>query len=90
MPEAKMVKMKLVADKKTLRVLGAQVVSGNPVTDKVDIITLAIQSKLTLLDLANFSYSAQPYQSFFPANNLIVACAEGIMNKVKAEDLAKN
>jgi len=41
-----------------------------------------------LLDLANFSYSAQPYQSFFPANNLIVACAEGIMNKVKAEDLA--
>ena len=90
MPEAKMVKMKLVADKKTLRVLGAQVISGNPVTDKVDIITLAIQSKLTLLDLANFSYSAQPYQSFFPANNLIVACAEGIMNKVKAEDLAKN
>ncbi|MCW8892982.1 MAG: FAD-dependent oxidoreductase, partial [Deltaproteobacteria bacterium] len=82
MPEAKPVKMKLVADKNTLRVLGAQVVSGNPVTDKVDIITLAIQNKLTVNDLAGFSYSAQPYQSFFPANNLIVACAEDILSKV--------
>ncbi|MBN1958844.1 MAG: FAD-dependent oxidoreductase [Desulfuromonadales bacterium] len=82
MPEAKPVKMKLIADKKTLRVLGAQVVSGNPVTDKVDIITLAIQNKLTVNDLAGFSYSAQPYQSFFPANNLIVACAEDILSRV--------
>lgn len=82
MPEAKPVKMKLIADRKTLRVLGAQVVSGNPVTDKVDIITLAIQNKLTVNDLAGFSYSAQPYQSFFPANNLIVACAEDILSKV--------
>jgi len=87
MPEAKPVKMKLVADRKTLRVLGAQVISGNPVTDKVDLITLAIQSKLTMIDLANFSYSAQPYQSFFPANNLIVACAEGILDKVNSEDV---
>lgn len=85
MPEAKPVKMKLIADRKTLRVLGAQVVSGNPVTDKVDIITLAIQSKLTVTDLAGFSYSAQPYQSFFPANNLTVACAEAILQKVKSE-----
>ncbi|MEA3362942.1 MAG: FAD-dependent oxidoreductase, partial [Thermodesulfobacteriota bacterium] len=82
MPEAKPVKMKMIADRKTLRVLGAQVVSGNPVTDKVDVITLAIQNKLTMIDLANFSYSAQPYQSFFPANNLIVSCAEGILDQV--------
>ncbi|WP_321369966.1 FAD-dependent oxidoreductase [uncultured Desulfuromusa sp.] len=87
MPEAKPVKMKLVADRKTLRVLGAQVVSGNPVADKIDIITLAIQSKLTVVDMANFSYSAQPYQSFFPANNLIVACSEGILDKVNSDDL---
>ncbi len=84
MPEAKPVKMKLVADRNSLRVLGAQVVSGNPVTDKVDIITLAIQNKLTVNDLAGFSYSAQPYQSFFPANNLIVACAEEIISQVGA------
>ena len=87
MPEAKPVKMKMIADRKTLRVLGAQVVSGSPVTDKVDVITLAIQNKLTMVDLANFSYSAQPYQSFFPANNLIVSCAEGILNQVNPEDV---
>ena len=82
MPEAKPVKMKLVADRSNLRILGAQVVSGNPVTDKVDILTLTIQSKLTVNDLTGFSYSAQPYQSFFPANNLLVACAEDILSKL--------
>lgn len=84
MPEAKPVKMKLIADKSNLRILGAQVVSGNPVTDKIDIITLAIQHKLTVNDLVGFSYSAQPYQSFFPASNLIVACAEEILLKMKS------
>ena len=85
MPEAKPVKMKLVVNRSDLRVLGAQVVSGNPVTDKVDILTLAIQNKLTVNDLVGFSYSAQPYQSFFPANNLIVACAEDVLSKIKAK-----
>ena len=84
MPEARAIKMKLIADKSTLRVLGAQVVSGSPVTDKVDIITLAIQNKLTINDLVGFSYSAQPYQSFFPANNLIIACAENILTQVNS------
>lgn len=85
MPDAKPVKMKLIADKsdkRNLQVLGAQVVSGSPVTDKVDIITLAIQNKVTVNGLANFSYSAQPYQSFFPANNLVVACAEDILSQI--------
>ncbi len=81
MPEAKPVKMKLVADADTMRVLGAQVVSGSPVADKIDTITLAIQNELTVNDLTEFSYSAQPYQSFFPANNLIVACAEEILSQ---------
>lgn len=83
MPEAKPVKMKLVADADTMRVLGAQVVSGSPVADKIDTITLAIQNELTINDLTEFSYSAQPYQSFFPANNLIIACSEEILSKTR-------
>ncbi len=83
MPTAKMVKMKLIADKNTLKIIGGQVLSEIPVTDKVDIITLAIQNNLTVKDLIGFSYSAQPYQSFFPANNLIVHCAENILLKLK-------
>ena len=85
MPGAKHIKMKLIADKKTLRVIGGQIVSGSTVTDKIDIITLAIQNGLTTWNLTNFSYSAQPYQSFFPASNPIVACAERIIAKLKVE-----
>lgn len=65
-----------------LRVLGAQFLSGEPVTDKVDVMTLAIQNELTVANLAELSYSAQPYQSFFPASNLMVAAAEEILSKV--------
>jgi len=79
MPDSRKIKMKLIADVNSLRVLGGQVIGEAPVTDKVDIITLAIQHNLTAEDLAELSYSAQPYQSFFPANNLIVACAEDIL-----------
>jgi NADH dehydrogenase/NADH oxidase (H2O2-forming) len=83
MPGAKKVRMKMIAEKGTLRVLGAQFLSGEPVTDKVDVMTLAIQNRLTVTNLAELSYSAQPYQSFFPASNLMVAAAEEILNKVK-------
>jgi len=82
MPNARPAKMKLVADKNTLNIIGGQVLAEVPVTDKVDMITLAIQAGLTVQDLTGFSYSAQPYQSFFPANNLIVACAEDILGKL--------
>lgn len=82
MPSAKQVKMKLIADRKTRKILGGQVVSGEPVTDKVDLITMAIQYKITVDQLVNFSYSAQPYQSFFPANNLLTAAAENIIQKL--------
>jgi len=83
MPNAKQVKMKLIADKETLKIIGGQVVSEVPVIDKVDIITMAIQADLTVNDLTQFSYSAQPYQSFFPANNLVVACVENILMRLK-------
>ena len=82
MPSVKPVKMKLIADRNTRTILGGQVVSGEPVTDKVDLITMAIQYKITVDQLINFSYSAQPYQSFFPANNLLIAATEQIMQKL--------
>ncbi len=82
MPGAKKIKTKIIADKKSLKILGGQVLSGSPVTDRVDLITMAIQYGLTVRDLVSFSYSAQPYQSFFPANHSIVACCEDILSKV--------
>lgn len=82
MPFAKEIEIKLIVDKKSLQILGGQVVSGEPVTDKVDQITMAIQFGVTIDQLTQFSYASQPYQSFFPANNLLVQAAENVMNKL--------
>ena len=82
MPGAKKIKIKMIADRKTLKIIGCQFLSGEAVTDKVDTLTLAIQNNLSVADCADLSYSSQPYQSFFPANNIIVAAAEDIMRKL--------
>ncbi len=87
MPFAKKVQMKLVVDRSTRRVVGGQVVSGEPVTDKIDVITMAIQFGIPVDKLVYFSYSSQPYQSFFPANHLIVQAAERIVEKLTSEKL---
>ena len=89
MPSARKVRLKLIADKKTHKIIGGQFVSGAPVADKVDQITMAIQYGTTLDQLLSFSYSAQPYQSFYPAHNLIVKAAEEILNKINQADNAK-
>lgn len=81
MPFAKKVKLKLIADKKTNKILGGQIISGEPVTDKIDKITMAIQFDITVDQLVQLSYASQPYQSFFPANNLIVQASEQIITK---------
>jgi NADH dehydrogenase/NADH oxidase (H2O2-forming) len=75
MPGASKVRLKLIADQNTGRILGGQVSGGAPLADKVDLITMAVQNGLTLDEAAMFSYSSQPYQSFFPADNLLVAAA---------------
>lgn len=80
MPGADSLKVKIVADARDLRVMGAQVISGLSATDKIDVITLAIQNQLTLKDLSRLSYSAQPWQSFFPARSAIVEACENALD----------
>ena len=76
MPGAGKVKVKLVLEKNSLRVIGGQVIGTEAVAERIDVITLAIQQKLTALDLAEFSFSSQPWQTFFPAKNAIVEAAQ--------------
>jgi NADH oxidase (H2O2-forming) len=83
MPDAKKMYFKLIADKKTRKLLGAQIVSGKPVTGEVDLITYAIQKNSSVEDMTALSYSSQPYQSFFPAANGIVLAAEEILKKIQ-------
>jgi len=48
---------------------------------KIDQITMAIQFGINASQLVQLSYSVQPYQSFFPANNLVAHAAEMIVNQ---------
>jgi NADH oxidase (H2O2-forming) len=81
MPGAKKLSVKLIADSKNGKIIGGQIVSGEPVTGRIDLLTYAIQNGSTVRDMAKLSYSAQPFQSFFPAANAIVQAAEDILNK---------
>ncbi|AEI15152.1 CoA-disulfide reductase [Flexistipes sinusarabici DSM 4947] len=79
-PGATKVYVKLIAEKNTLRILGAEVVAGESVPQFIDVISFAIQKNSTAYDLFQFSYCAQPFQTFFPASNAIVQAAEKLLN----------
>ena len=85
MPGAKKVRLKLVADRSTRRIIGAQITSEEPVTDKIDLLTFAIQKETEIAELTTLSYAAQPYQSYFPAANLVVMAAEKILTELEHE-----
>ena len=85
MPGAEVMKVKIVADKKNMRIIGGQILSKLSATDKTDVITLAIQRRMTLKGLAKLSYSAQPWQSFFPARSAIVEACENAMDNFAAK-----
>ncbi len=82
MPGKKELRVKLLAEKNSKRIIGGQVLSGEPVTNLVDLISFAIQKGATVNDLIELSYSSQPYQSFYPAGNALVMAAEDIDNKL--------
>ena len=82
MPGARKLKFKLIADRRDGRLLGAQVVSGDPVASIIDLLTFAIQKKTVLEELTGLSYSSQPYQSFFPAANGVVLAAEDALRRM--------
>lgn len=79
MPGATDVRIKVVADRETQRILGGQVLSQVSATDKVDVISLSIQRQMKLQELAKLSYSAQPWQSYFPAKNALVEACESAL-----------
>ena len=85
MPGAGKVKVKLIADAATLRIIGAQVISSVSATDKIDVLTLAIQQRMTLHELSKLSYSSQPWQSFFPARSVITDACENALEHLIPE-----
>lgn len=75
MPGAGKVRVKLIFQVGTDRLVGGQVVGTEAVAERVDLLTFAIQQGAKAQDLEAFSYSAQPWQTFFPARNAIVEAA---------------
>ena len=86
MPDPGKVRVKIVANAGNLQVIGGQTINTLPAADKIDIITLAIQRRLTLKDLSKLSYSAQPWQSFMPARSAIVQACEDALDKLAAKN----
>jgi len=72
-------RVKLVVDRSTRRLIGGQVVGSEAVAERIDLLTFAMQTGSVVDQLEMLAYSAQPYQTFLPANNAIVMAAGGIM-----------
>ncbi|WEG72390.1 FAD-dependent oxidoreductase [Vagococcus intermedius] len=61
MPSTENVQMKLVYDKESHRILGAQLMSKYDITQSANTISLAIQNKMTVEDLAISDFFFQPH-----------------------------
>ncbi|HET7390965.1 MAG TPA: FAD-dependent oxidoreductase [Nitrososphaeraceae archaeon] len=53
-PDTKPIWIKIVADRKTKRVLGSQIVGGEAVKERIDLISLALLLKADITDLATY------------------------------------
>jgi len=84
MPGAGKVKVKLVYENDTKRIVGGQVIGAEAVAERIDTITLATQHGMTVSELSGLSYCAQPWQTFFPARNAIVSAATTAFLKSKS------
>ncbi len=79
MPGTTPLRVKLVARAEDGKLIGGQILSGEPVAAGIDLLTYAIQLGSTVNDISQLSYSAQPYQSFMPAANAVVLAAEDLL-----------
>ena len=56
--------MKVLYEKESLRLLGAQIVGGDGVDKRIDVLATAIRAKMTALELTELDLSyAPPYSS---------------------------
>jgi NADPH-dependent 2,4-dienoyl-CoA reductase/sulfur reductase-like enzyme/rhodanese-related sulfurtransferase len=91
MPDAKLLYLKLVADKKTRKLLGAQAAGPGNGDKRVDTAAAAISAGMTVDDVANLDLCYAP--PYAPAmDNLIVAAnilrnkLDGLMTGIKPEE----
>ncbi len=88
------IRFKLIFDRKTLRILGAQCVGSGVVDKRIDVVATAIQAKMTINDLANLDLAYSPPYS--PALDPAITIAhvarnlyDGLFNTVSTEYVKK-
>ena len=79
-PTAKPIMMKLVADKNTRKLLGAQIIGPGDVDKRIDIAVTAISSGMTVDQVANLDLAYAPPYS--PAIDNIITAANIARNKI--------
>jgi NADH oxidase (H2O2-forming) len=81
-PDVKKVKVKLLAEPKSLRLIGAQIIGGEGIKERADFLGLAIKKGLTLYDLATME---NVYSPPIGALNepISVAAQNGVANAAK-------
>jgi NADPH-dependent 2,4-dienoyl-CoA reductase/sulfur reductase-like enzyme/rhodanese-related sulfurtransferase len=85
-PTAKPIGIKLIADKKTRKLLGTQIVGPGDVSKRIDIATVAITYGATVDQIANFDLAYAP--PFSPAMDNMTTAANVVRNKI--DGLAKS
>lgn len=82
-PGAKELKVKLVVDKKTGKVIGGEVAGGAATAEIANIITMAMQNEMTAEDLALFQMGTHPYLTASPIAYPLVNAAEQALVKMR-------
>jgi len=80
MPQAKLLILKLIADRKTRKLLGAQAIGPGAGDKRIDIAAMALTAGLTVDQLANADLCYAP--PFAPAMDNIIAAANVVRNKM--------
>jgi len=79
-PNQRQIRIKLVVERGSGRILGAQIVGLGVVDKRIDVIVSAMHMKATVYDLANFDLSYAPPYS--PAIDPIIHSANTVINKM--------
>jgi len=80
MPQAKLLMLKLIADRKTRKLLGAQAIGPGAGDKRIDIAAMALTAGLTVDKLANADLCYAP--PFAPAMDNIITAANVLRNKI--------
>lgn len=79
-PDVSRIRIKLVADRKTSRLLGAQMVGREGVSKRVDVLATAITAKLTADEIGNLDLGYAP--PFAPVFDPILVAADDLQKKI--------